>query len=54
LRTSHFREALQKWIREPGVEAMPGVLALRRLRREDLEFKASLAYIMSLRPAWAT
>jgi hypothetical protein len=28
--------------------------ALGRLRQEDQEFKASLSYVVSSRPAWAT
>lgn len=28
------------------------ILALRRLRQEDQEFKVSLSYIVHLRPAW--
>jgi hypothetical protein len=30
---------------QPGVVAMPVILALGRLRQEDLEFKVSLDYI---------
>jgi hypothetical protein len=33
---------------------MPIIPALRRLRQEDGEFKASLGYIVSSRAAWAT
>jgi hypothetical protein len=33
---------------------MPVILAVRRLGEEDCEFKATLSYIGSLRPAWVT
>jgi hypothetical protein len=32
---------------------MPVIPIFQRLRQEDLEFKAFLGYIESVRPAWA-
>lgn len=33
---------------------MPMITSLGKWRKEALEFKISLKYIVSLRPAWAT
>jgi hypothetical protein len=46
-----FRE-FKKYILRLGIVVTSIIPALRRLRQEDLEFKASLGYIESLRPAW--
>jgi hypothetical protein len=46
-----FRE-FKKYILRLGIVVTSIIPALRRLRQEDLEFKASLGYIESLRPPW--
>jgi hypothetical protein len=33
---------------------MPIIPALGRLNKKDLEFKASLVYIVNYRPVWST
>jgi hypothetical protein len=35
-------------------EHLPIIPALRGLKQEDQEFEASLGYIVSSKPAWAT
>jgi hypothetical protein len=43
-------EGHQKWADKPGQWYTPVIPALKQ---EDHKFKASLGYILSLRPAWA-